>query len=80
MKVELQDGNLIFTLPLESPTPSASGKTHVVASSRGVQKSELEIDGRPMHWNLNAFVYQVPRKKHPRQNDLNGGKKRKLKN
>lgn len=80
MKVQLQNGNLIFTLPLEHPRLSASGKTRVVTSSRGVQESELEIDGRPMHWNLNAFVYRKERKKPPTYNDLKGRAKGKSKN
>ena len=35
MKVEVKEGKLIIEIDLQEPTPSASGKTLVVASSHG---------------------------------------------
>ena len=35
MKVEIRENKLCIEIDLEKPTPSASGKTLVVASTRG---------------------------------------------
>jgi hypothetical protein len=56
MKVEMKDGNLIITMPLEKPTPSASGKTLVVASTHGNQKTGVEIDGKEIIVGVNAYI------------------------
>ena len=37
MTVEIKDNALIITLPLEEPKRSGSGKTMVVASTRGAK-------------------------------------------
>lgn len=56
MNVEIKNGNLIITMPLQAPAPSASGKTLVVASSRGNVKTSAMIDGKPITIGLNAYV------------------------
>ena len=56
MKAEIIDGNLVLTLPLEKPTPSASGKTLVVASTHGNQRTTVEIDGKPVTVGVNAYI------------------------
>jgi hypothetical protein len=56
MKTEIKDGNLIITIPMQTPTPSASGKTLVVASTRGNMKTALLIDGKPVTIGLNAYI------------------------
>lgn len=38
------------------PTPSASGKTLVVASSHGNQPTSAQVDGKPVIIGLNAYV------------------------
>ena len=58
MKAEIINGNLVLTLPLGKPTPSASGKTLVVASSHGNQKTEAKVDGKPIVVGVNAYVYR----------------------
>ena len=51
------DGNkLIITADLETPTPSASGKSLVVASTRGNMKTDVVIDGKPLTIGLNAYI------------------------
>jgi hypothetical protein len=45
----------------EPPTLSATGKTLVVASTRGNQKSGLQIDGKDVHVGVNAYVYAEPK-------------------
>jgi hypothetical protein len=46
----------VITLPLEKPTPSASGKTLVVASTHGNQRTTVEIDGKPVTVGVNAYI------------------------
>ena len=56
MKVEVQGKNLVITIPLTEPTPSASGKTLVVASSHGNKETDAKINGKPVIIGLNAYV------------------------
>lgn len=58
MQVELSKDkkSLIVTIPLQAPTRSASGKTLVVASTRGNTKTPLLIDGQPVTVGLNAYI------------------------
>ena len=56
MKAEIIDGNLVITLPLEKPAPSASGKTLVVASTHGNQRTTVEIEGKPVTVGVNAYI------------------------
>ena len=56
MKAEIIEGNLVITLPLEKPTPSASGKTLVVASTHGNQRTTVEIDGKPVTVGVNSYI------------------------
>jgi selenocysteine lyase/cysteine desulfurase len=41
---------------LEKPTPSASGKTLVVASTRGNAVTDVMVDGKPVTIGLNAYI------------------------
>ena len=56
MKAEIKNGNLIVTIELGTPTPSASGKTMTVASSHGNQPTAAVIDGKPIIIGLNAYI------------------------
>ena len=56
MDVKVVNGNLVITVPLGTPTPSASGKTLVVASSRGNVKTSCLIDGKPVTVGFNAYI------------------------
>jgi hypothetical protein len=56
MKVEIKDGNLIVTIPTQTPTPSASGKTLVVASTRGNVKTGCMVAGKEVTIGLNAYI------------------------
>ena len=56
MKVEIKNGNLVITMPLQKPTPSKSGKTLVVASSQGNRTTDVQIDGKPVTVGLNAYI------------------------
>ncbi len=52
---------LVIRIPIKTPTPSASGKTLVVASTRGNQKLALQIDGKDLYQGLNAYLYAEPK-------------------
>jgi len=56
MKVEIKDGNLVITIEMTKPTPSATGKTLVVASSHGNQPTSANVDGKPVIVGLNAYI------------------------
>ena len=56
MKVEIRDNKLCIEIDLEKPTPSASGKTLVVASTRGNTVTTAEVDGKPVIIGLNAYI------------------------
>ena len=42
MKVEVRNGNLVVIIPLESPRPSRSGKTLIVASTNGFVMTDAQ--------------------------------------
>ena len=48
---------LLMRISIEKATPSASGKTLVVASTRGNQKTAVQIDGKDLYLGVNAYVY-----------------------
>lgn len=52
---------LVIRIPIKTPTPSASGKALVVASTRGNQKTTVQIDGKDLYLGVNAYVYAEPR-------------------
>jgi hypothetical protein len=56
MEVKIENGRLLINIELQTPTPSASGKTLVVASTRGNVKTDCIIDGKPVVIGLNAYI------------------------
>lgn len=57
MQAEIDsNSNLVIRIPLEKPTLSSTGKTLVVASSRGNVKTAVMIDGKPVTIGLNAYI------------------------
>ena len=56
MNAKIENGNLVITIPVQKPTPSASGKTMVVASSHGNQATTALVDGKPVIIGLNAYI------------------------
>lgn len=56
MHVEIKDNNLVITIPMSEPTPSSSGKTLVVASTRGNMTSSAMVQGKPVVIGLNAYI------------------------
>ena len=57
MKAEIKDGKLIIEIDIEKhPAPSASGKTLVVASTRGNVQTDVMVNGKPVTIGLNAYI------------------------
>jgi len=56
MTVEIKHNKLYIEIDLEKPTRSASGKTMVVASTRGNVVTSAEVDGNPIIIGLNAYI------------------------
>lgn len=53
---KVEGNTLIITADLKAPTLSASGKTLVVCSTRGNQKTDVLIDGKVLTLGLNAYI------------------------
>jgi hypothetical protein len=56
MQVEIRDNKLCIEIDLEKPMPSSSGKTLVVASTRGNTVTTALVDGKPVIIGLNAYI------------------------
>jgi hypothetical protein len=62
VKVSIQNGELVIRLPLnQPPVPSASGKTLVIASTRGNQRSDAVVDGQAVVVGVNAYIAKAAR-------------------
>ena len=55
-KIDEQEKTLTLVLDLQDPTPSASGKTLVVATTHGNQPTDVKIDGKPLVVGVNAYI------------------------
>lgn len=56
MKVTIEKNELVIRLPLQTPRPSSSGKTKIVATSGGNQTTTAEVDGKPVTVGVNAYI------------------------
>jgi hypothetical protein len=56
MQVQIRDGNLIIAIPLQTPTPSASGKKLTVATTRGNRETTVQIQGKNVIIGVNAYI------------------------
>lgn len=56
IKTEIKNNTLIISIPLQEPTPSASGKTLVVASTHGNMATTAKIEGKPVIIGVNAYI------------------------
>ena len=56
MKAEIKNGELVLTLPLHAPKPSASGKTNIVFSTGGFAGTGQAVGGKPISVSINATV------------------------
>ena len=56
MKVTIEKNELVIRLPLQTPTPSTSGKTLVVASTHGNKETTAMVNGKPITVGVNAYI------------------------
>jgi hypothetical protein len=56
MKATIKNNVLVVEVPLQTPTPSKSGKTKVVATSSGNCQTTAVVDGKPVTVGLNAYI------------------------
>lgn len=61
LTVTREGDTLMIRIPITAPTPSSSGKTLVIASTRGNQKTGVQIDGKDVYVGVNAYVYAEPK-------------------
>ncbi|OPY75877.1 MAG: hypothetical protein A4E64_01755 [Syntrophorhabdus sp. PtaU1.Bin058] len=56
---KITDGKIIIEADLEEPKPSSSGKTMVIASSRGNKKfDDVLYKGKPVTIGLNVYYHK----------------------
>jgi hypothetical protein len=53
---EIKGKQLVITMDLQHPAPSASGKTLVVASTHGNQATTATVEGKPVIIGVNAYI------------------------
>lgn len=57
MEVKIEGGKLIITMDIANPAPlSKQGKTYLVASSNGIAKTGLMVQGKPLSIGVNAMI------------------------
>jgi hypothetical protein len=56
MDVKIENRKLIISIDLQEPTPSASGKTLVVATTHGNMVTQCVINGKNVVIGLNAYI------------------------
>ncbi|MEY2411303.1 MAG: hypothetical protein QOF48_3973 [Verrucomicrobiota bacterium] len=57
LNAKIDGKNLVITIPLnDTPQPSATGKTLVVASSHGNFATTVTVQGQPVIVGLNAYI------------------------
>jgi len=57
MEVTIKNNVMTIEIPMQSPKRSASGKTLVVASSRGNQTTTAQVNGKPVVVGFNAYIH-----------------------
>ena len=61
MKVTIEKNELVIRIPMQKPTASSTGKTLVVASSRGNQKTDCIVNKQQVVVGVNAYIYANPK-------------------
>jgi len=54
--VQIKDGTLVISIPMNPPTRSSTGKTLVVASTHGNKTTECVVEGKPVIIGVNAYI------------------------
>lgn len=56
MTAIIKDNKLCIEIPLQTPRPSTSGKTLVVATTGGNVTTAATVNGKPITIGLNAYI------------------------
>ena len=56
MEAKVEKGKLVITIPLQTPAPSKSGKTLIVATTSGFASTTAEVNGKPISVSVNAYI------------------------
>lgn len=56
MTVTMKGKKLVIEIDTQKPTPSSSGRTLIVATTSGNQKTEVQVDGKQLIVGLNAYI------------------------
>lgn len=57
MSVKIEGNEIVIRLPLNNPAPlSATGKSRVVATTRGNIKTAVLVEGQPVTIGVNAYI------------------------
>ena len=56
MEVKIENGKLVIRIDMQEPTPSASGKTLVVATTHGNMTTQCIVEGKNLVIGLNAYI------------------------
>jgi len=57
MKASIKGGTLFLEIPINTPaTPTSTGKSLMVATTKGNIKTELVVDGKPLTVSVNAYI------------------------
>ncbi|MHC4060003.1 MAG: hypothetical protein ACYSR6_00120 [Planctomycetota bacterium] len=57
VKIDEEAKTLTLVMDLQEPTPSASGKTLVVATTHGNQPTDVTVNGKPVIVGVNAYIH-----------------------
>ena len=55
VKIDKTKKTVTIVLPLQEPTPSVSGKTMVIATTRGNMQTDVEMNGKPVTIGVNCY-------------------------
>ncbi len=58
MKVAIEGKELVIRIEMQDPTPSATGKTLVVATTHGNTATTATVAGKPITIGLNAYIHK----------------------
>jgi hypothetical protein len=54
--IDKKAGTITVVMPITGPTASASGKSQVLASTRGNKVSDAKFDGKLVTVGMNAYI------------------------
>ena len=55
-KLDEESKTLTLVLDLQEPTPSASGKTLVIATTHGNVPTDVQVNDKPVIVGVNAYI------------------------